>query len=112
MKRFILCLLFCIIANLSYADTVMIQVRFRVETSHGQYNDALYFTQAEYASTSKAIIDSMKQERVDNWIYILENPPLYVEPTKEELQSVEADLRAQLDEVQAKILEKEPLPIE
>ncbi|KKM16528.1 hypothetical protein LCGC14_1684940 [marine sediment metagenome] len=122
--RLFLLLIFCFSSIFAYADTVMVQVRFRVETAHGQYNDALYFTQERYATLGKTImeevdiegvptmvdtalkqedIDTLKQERVDNWIYTLENPPPYVEPTLEELQSMKTELMLEVEELNNKI---------
>ena len=50
-----------------------IQLIFHRDTKYGVYRDALYlpvdhtFTEAE--------IEAMEQERVDNWIAIIEAPP-------------------------------------
>ena len=49
------------------------QIRFTFETKYGPFSDALYlkdghpFTEAE--------VEAMKQERLSNWIAILESPP-------------------------------------
>jgi len=51
-----------------------IQVIFRVDTEHGTYQDALWFTQAEYDTITQAEIDVMKQERADNWILAVTTP--------------------------------------
>lgn len=59
-----------------------IQVIFRVDTPHGAYQDALWFTKEEYDKVTQEEIDIKKQERVDNWIKIVSTPS--VEPTKEE----------------------------
>ena len=111
-------------SSFSYADTIMVQIRFRIETAHGQYNDALYFTQERYATLGKTImeeviideiptmvntalkqedIDTSKQKRVNNWIYALENPPPYVKPTLEELQSMKTELMLEVEKLNNKI---------
>ncbi len=54
-----------------------IQVLIQEETPYGQFNDALYFTQEEFATKTNAEIESAIQERVDNFINVIENP---VEP--------------------------------
>lgn len=52
----------------------MIKIDFQFETPYGKFADALYlpddhtFTDAE--------IESMKQQRVDNWIAIVSAPPI------------------------------------
>ena len=82
----------------------MVQVRFKEQTEVGEYNDALYFTQAEYQAKSQGDIDSMKQVRVTNWVNLVKNPLAYVEPTKSELQAQKAELEAQLSDVNTKLL--------
>ena len=47
-----------------------IQVIFEKTSDYNQtYRDALWMTQEEYDSTSSETIESMKQERFDNWWY-------------------------------------------
>lgn len=81
-------------------EKIFIQIRFKEKTSHGEYNDALYFTQEEYASIDKATIDAMKQQRVNNWIYALEHPPEYVTPTKEILEQMIAEKQQELQQIE------------
>ena len=78
-------------------QTVMIQVRFTEDTSVGQYSDALYYSQTDYANIKQADIDSEKLKRVSNWVEAITNPPVPTPLTKQQL----IDLEAQL--VQAKI---------
>lgn len=42
------------------SETVMVQVRFTEATETGEYSDALYFTQAEYAAKQRTEIDALK----------------------------------------------------
>jgi hypothetical protein len=51
----------------------MIKIDFEFETKHGKFRDALHLP-ANHAYT-EAQIDMMKQERLNNWIYAVENPP-------------------------------------
>jgi hypothetical protein len=49
------------------------RIDFEFDTKYGVYRDALYlpddhtFTEVELAA--------MKEERLNNWIYVIENPP-------------------------------------
>ena len=52
----------------------MIKMDFEVETKHGKYRDALYLPEGH--THTMAEIEAMKQERVDNWITAIENPPV------------------------------------
>lgn len=51
----------------------MIKIDFQYETPHGKYADALYLP--EDHTYTDAEIEAMKLERLNNWIYIVENPP-------------------------------------
>lgn len=84
--------------NITY--DIKIQVRFEKDG----LNDALYFTEQEWANNPD--VEKLKQERYDNWQFALKNPPVPVEPTKEELEVWKADLQKQIDEVQSKIDKK------
>lgn len=85
------------------SEQVFIQVRFKESTVVGEYSDALYFTQAEYASKQQSEIDSLKQARTTNWVNVVKNPPPFVEPTKAELQAQKAELQKQIAELDIKI---------
>lgn len=50
----------------------MIKINFEFDTKHGVYRDALYLL--EDHTYSNADIEAMKNERVNNWIQIVENP--------------------------------------
>lgn len=64
-------------------DEIRIQIIFRVDTEHGTYQDALWFSETEYAELKQEDLDRMKQERIDNWLKIVSTP--VVESTIEEL---------------------------
>lgn len=51
----------------------MIKIDFQYDTKHGKYQDALYLPDDH--TYTDAEIEAMKQERVNNWINIVENPP-------------------------------------
>ena len=55
----------------------MIKLIFEFETKYGVYRDALYLE--ENNTFTEQEVDAMKQQRVDNWLYAIENPPI-VEP--------------------------------
>jgi hypothetical protein len=62
-------------------DTIKIQLTFTEQTSHGEFRDALYFTQEEYAELKPEDLEKRKQERIDNWTYQLEHPVAPIELT-------------------------------
>ena len=57
-------------------DNIRVQLNFTVDTPYGQYSDALYFPLDQWATTTQEQIDTMKQERVDNWIAVVTQPPI------------------------------------
>jgi ribosomal protein S16 len=70
----------------------MIKLDFEFQTQHGIYRDALYLD--DNHSFTEQEIESMKQERVDNWIAIITTPTEQVEeiieePTEEFLEEVD-----------------------
>lgn len=56
----------------------MIKIDFQFETKFGKFSDALYLPD-DHAFTD-AEIDAMKQERLDNWLAIVDAPPVDPEP--------------------------------
>lgn len=50
------------------------KIEFEQDTVYGMYRDALYFPD-DQPLPSEAEIEAMKQERVNNWIAIIEAPP-------------------------------------
>ena len=56
-------------------DQIMVQVRFFIDSAQGRFQDALWFTQGEYAATTPDQIAAMKQARFDNWVNLITNPP-------------------------------------
>ena len=81
-------------------EKIMIQIMFSEKTKYGEYSDALYLTPENYATMKKEDIDGLKQERINNWIKIIEIPPVMVEPTKEELEQESITLDTQIAQLQ------------
>ena len=67
------------------------QVLISEETKHGNFRDALYFDKLP----DDKEIEIEAQERIDNWVYSIENPPEPVELTKEEIEKAIIDLENQ-----------------
>ena len=51
----------------------MIKIDFEFDTKYGVFRDALYLEDAHTYTPEE--VDALKQQRVDNWIYAVENPP-------------------------------------
>lgn len=50
----------------------MVKIDFAFETQYGNYNDALYLPDDH--SLSDEEIDAMKQQRLSNWLAVIESP--------------------------------------
>jgi hypothetical protein len=50
----------------------MIKIDFQFDTQHGKFSDALHLP--EDHGLSDAQIEALKQERLDNWLAILNTP--------------------------------------
>jgi hypothetical protein len=81
----------------------MIKIVFEFATKYGTFRDALHLP-ADHGLTD-AEIAAMQQERLDNWLYVVENPP---EPEPETVEidgvtyeKVEIDGQIVLKPVQA-----------
>lgn len=51
----------------------MIKIDFERQTSHGMYRDAI--TLPDDHQFTQAQIDAMMDERVNNWVAYMDNPP-------------------------------------
>jgi hypothetical protein len=58
----------------------MNSIHFQFDTKYGQFSDALVLTDEELAELSESDIEAMKQQRLTNWIAVIENPQEYIEP--------------------------------
>lgn len=54
----------------------MVKIDFSFETQHGKFADALHLPDDH--GLSDAEIDAMKQQRLDNWLAIVNAPPVDV----------------------------------
>ncbi len=59
------------------------QIRFTFETKYGPFSDALYLDEGH--SFTEAEVEAMKQERLNNWIDMLETLPTEEAPPVEEI---------------------------
>ena len=70
----------------------MIKIDFEFDTQYGKFRDALYLPE-DHTYTDEQVA-AMKQERLDNWLYSVENPPPgpeYVEIDGVQYEKVEID---------------------
>lgn len=88
------------------ADQIRVQFKFTEPTDYGDYTDALYFTESEWANRDMNAVKAMKAERVLNYIDRIRNAPAPVEPSKADLQAEKADLLARIAVLDAEIAEK------
>ena len=51
----------------------MVKIVFEFATPHGVFRDALHLPD-DHSYTDEQIA-AMKQKRLDNWLFIVENPP-------------------------------------
>ena len=59
----------------------MNSIPFQFDTKYGQLCDALVLTDEELAALTEADIEAMKQQRLTNWIMVIEAPQEYVDET-------------------------------
>ena len=115
MKRIIL--LSLLICSTSFAEeTYRVQVvtkTFVPELGH-EYRDAQYFdissnmTLDEFKASKESEIKAEEAKRIAARIEEKNNPPVYVEPSKEELEEAKAQLVAQIADLDAKIVTAKP----
>ena len=60
-----------------------VQIIFEKNDDGRTFRDAIWMTQAEYDITTGEIIESIKQERYDNWLAIVNAMPTEEAPTEE-----------------------------
>jgi hypothetical protein len=66
------------------------KIDFEVETKYGVFRDALHLDDSH--GLSDAEVEGLKQQRVDNWIAVIETP--MPEQTPEQLAEIEAEIEA------------------
>ena len=63
----------------------MIKIDFEIESQYGKFCDAIHLPD-DHGLTDQQIED-MKQQRFDNWIYVIENASTVESPVIEETQT-------------------------
>ena len=56
----------------------MVKIDFSFETKYGVFSDALNLSDEEAASLTAEDIEALKQERLANWVAIIETPVVEV----------------------------------
>jgi hypothetical protein len=59
----------------------MIKIDFEFETKYGKFRDALYLPEDQGLNQEQIAL--MQQQRLDNWLFAVENPP---EPESETVE--------------------------
>ena len=67
------------------------------------YSGCATYAKDEYEALKVGEVDIKKQADAEKFQYDKEHPPVYVEPTKEELEQELASKQAEVDELQIKI---------
>jgi len=87
-------------------EQIFVQVRFKNKTEAGiEFNDALYFPIEKWEEIKKEDIEILKEERFNNWKQAVENPPVPVEPTKEQLEAEKLQIEEYITNLEAKKVE-------
>lgn len=82
---------------------ILVQVRFKVTSKYPEINDALYYTADDYANLQEADIDTVIQQRFDDFVFALQNQVASAEPKLQELISEKDELLRQLSDLQERI---------
>ena len=86
---------------------VKIQVIFKTTTAYGDYQDALWFSQAEHDALTPEVFEAKKQERIDKWIAIVSAPPLEI--SKEDRLKDINDRIAKTESMLSQLLEEKSI---
>ena len=81
--------------------SIQTQVRFRVVTDAGEYQDAIYLPQG--APVDLPTLTAQAQARVDSWYHTMRNPLVEAELPLDALTQIHDDQQAQLATTQARI---------
>ena len=65
----------------------MNSIPFQFDTKYGQFCDALVLTDEELAALSESDIEAMKQQRLTNWIAVIETPQEVIETPQEVIET-------------------------
>lgn len=94
------------------SQSIFIQVRFRVATELGDFSSAIFYSEAEWASTTQADIDAAIKLQTNSYIDDAKNPKAFLSPTAAELITVKADLQAEISEKQSEVVKLDAQIIE
>ena len=86
------------------SQQIMVQVKFTQDTQYGQYTDAVYYTQADYANIKQSDIDAVVSTRVGNYVNAIKNAPAPVQLTKSDIQAQIDALSSQVTDMQAQVV--------
>jgi len=89
---------------MAITNQIRIQVLVDEQTKWGNYRDALYYTQEQYFSLSQEDIDKEVFSRIARWGDSIDNPPIQLEPTEEELLAQKQIIQDQIDQLTAQKL--------
>jgi len=84
-------------------NNVRVCYRIHEKTEVGEFNDALYFSIADWETLKASEVDAKVSARVQNFVTAVKNPPAPHEVTRAELEEHEAELSRQLTEVRDKL---------
>lgn len=91
--------------------TISIQAKFTDESRYGSFTDCIYFVpdqsvlDALFQIIDEPTIDAQCQERIDAWIFSLQNQVAQAEPSIQDLNTYRDYLLAELDAIQLKIFQ-------
>jgi hypothetical protein len=64
-------------------NSIKIQVNFSQNTEFGIYQDALYFSQEDFANLTEEQLLVLQNERVNNWVQIIKDSQQVQENTED-----------------------------
>ena len=79
---------------------VKVQIQFKADTKYGSYGDALYFTEDEWATLTEVKLESMKQDRIDNWVAYMATVTAPKTLTKFDYQNMITSIDSQIASLQ------------
>lgn len=82
-------------------DQIKVHVTFTKEHEGMKFTDALIMSMEEFNKVTPEELEVLKQQRLDNWVAVINTKPEAVEPTKEDLQAQEASLDEQIAQLQS-----------
>jgi hypothetical protein len=87
-------------------EEVRIQVLINKDTEQGRFQDAVYFSKAEFEALSDSELENIKNQRANNWVNSVKAASKVERVvSKEDLEAEKASLLEALSEVDAEIAE-------